>query len=267
MITTNEFNRIIKYVKTNYGIDLSDKQVLVTGRLENYLVKNGYSNYDSYMELVEKNPQGKEAKNMINILTTNHTYFMRESIHFDYMKKIILPQLKVKEAATKDLRIWSAASSTGEEPYGIAMTLKDYFSLEHSQWDTKILATDLSTTVLEHAIKGVYLKEQISPLPERWQRAYFKTLDTEHCMVKDILKKEVIFRQFNLMNDFPFKKKFHIVFLRNVMIYFEDDVKYKLIQKVYDYMEPGGYLFIGTTEALDRTKTKFQFIQPSIYRK
>ena len=86
-------------------------------------------------------------------------------------------------------------------------------------------------------------------------------------MVKDSLKKEVIFRQFNLMNDFPFKKKFHIVFLRNVMIYFEDDVKYNLVQKVYDYMEPGGYLFIGTTEALDRNRTQFQYIQPSIYRK
>uniref|UniRef100_UPI004056FFDD CheR family methyltransferase n=1 Tax=Agathobacter sp. TaxID=2021311 RepID=UPI004056FFDD len=267
MLTDVEFYRIVSYVKRLYGIDLSEKKVLITGRLENYLIRNGYNSYSEYMEEVEREPKGKEAKNLINVLTTNHTYFMRESEHFDYMRRVILPQLKVKEAASKDLRIWSAASSTGEEPYGIAMVLKDYFGLEYSAWDTRILATDLSTRVLEHAMKGVYLREQVQPIPDRWKKTNFRQVDAEHYKVRDELKREVIFRQFNLMNPFPFKKKFHIVFLRNVMIYFEDDVKYNLVKKVYDFMEPGGYLFIGTTESLDRSKTDFQYIQPSIYRK
>lgn len=267
MITDSEFNRIVVYVKSNYGIDLSQKRVLVGGRLENYLIRNGYANYDEYMSKVEANPKGSEATDLVNVLTTNHTYFMRESAHFDYLKRVVLPWAKAKAAREKDLRVWSAASSTGEEPYTIAMVLLDYFGIEHGSWDTRVLATDVSTRVLEHATRGVYLREEIEPLPQNWKRRHFKQIDEEEFVVKDELKKEVIFRQFNLMNPFPFKKKFHVVFLRNVMIYFQDDVKYRLIQKVYDYMEPGGYLFIGTTESLDRHKTQFQYIQPSIYRK
>lgn len=267
MITDKEFTRIVTYVKKNYGIDLSQKKTLVVGRLENYLLRNGYSGYDDYMSKVEHNPSGEEARNLINVLTTNHTYFMRESVHFDYLRDVVLPQLKVKEAAHRDLRIWSAASSTGEEPYTLAMIMMDFFGLEHSSWDTKILATDISTRVLEHAAKGVYLKEQIEPLPPKWKKKYFTSISSEQFKATDELRNEVIYRQFNLMNPFPFRKKFHVVFLRNVMIYFEDDTKYNLIQKVYDFMEPGGYLFIGTTEGLDRNKMSFEYVQPSIYRK
>ncbi len=267
MITDGEFKRIVEYVQRNYGIDLSQKRILVGGRLENYLVRNGYANYDAYMEEVEKNPSGEAATDLINVLTTNHTYFMRESQHFDYMRNVALPWAKARAAKTKDLRIWSAASSTGEEPYTLAMVIKDFFGIEHAQWDTRVLATDISTRVLEHASKGVYLKEDIEPLPANWKRRYFKQIDAEEFQVKDELKKELIFRQFNLMNPFPFKKRFHIVFIRNVMIYFPDDVKYNLIKKVYDYMEPGGYLFIGTTESLDRKRMQFDYVQPSIYRK
>lgn len=267
MITDSEFNRIVFYVKQHYGIDLSQKRVLVAGRLENYLHRNGYSSYNEYMAKVEENPSGDEAKNLVNVLTTNHTYFMRESSHFDYLRQVVLPQLKAKEAARKDLRIWSAASSTGEEPYTLAMILMDFFGLEHSSWDTKILATDISTRVLSYAAKGVYLKEQIEPLPPKWKQHYFKDIGNEQYEAKPELKNEVIFRQFNLMNPLPFKKKFHVVFLRNVMIYFEDDTKYNLLQRIYDFMEPGGYLFIGTTEGLNRSRTSFQYIEPSIYRK
>lgn len=163
--------------------------------------------------------------------------------------------------------MWSAASSTGEEPYTLAMILYDYFGAEHDSWDTRILATDISTRVLEHAVKGIYLKEHIKPLPDNWKRRFFKQISENEFKVKDELKKEVIFRQFNLMDNFNFKKPFHVVFLRNVMIYFEDDTKYKLIEKVYNYMEPGGYLFIGTTESLDKNKTKFQYVKPSMYKK
>ena len=267
MITDNEFSRIVSYVKGRYGIDLSQKKVLIMGRLDNYLLRNGYASYNEYMEKVEKEPNGEEASNLINVLTTNHTYFIRESMHFEYLQKVVLPVLKRKESARKDLRIWSAASSTGEEPYTLAMILKDFFGVEHSSWDTKVLATDISTRVLQHAARGIYLKEQIEPLPPKWKKRYFKPCGEEKFRATEELRNEVIYRQFNLMNPFPFKRKFHVVFLRNVMIYFEDDTKYKLVQKIYDYMEPGGYLFIGTTEGLNRNKTPFQFVEPSIYRK
>lgn len=263
----NEFRRIVAYMKKNYGIDLSQKRVLVGGRLENYIIRNGYSGYDDYMSKVESNPNSPEATDIVNVLTTNHTYFMRESEHFDYMTRVALPWAKAKAERDKDLRIWSGASSTGEEPYTLAMVLLDFFGIDHKSWDTRVLATDVSTRVLEHATKGVYLRENIEPLPAKWKQRYFKKLSNEEYVVKDELKKELIFRQFNLMSPFPFKRKFHIVFLRNVMIYFQDDVKYQLIKKIYDFMEPGGFLFIGTTESLDRHKTQFQYVQPSIYRK
>ena len=267
MITDNEFHHIVTYVKKNYGIDLSQKRVLVGGRLDNYLVRNGYANCEEYLSKVEKNPKGVEATDLINVLTTNHTYFMRESEHFDYMTRVALPWAKAKAARDRDLRIWSAASSTGEEPYGLAMVVLDFFGLEHKSWDTRILATDVSTRVLEHASRGIYLKEDVEPIPQKWKQHYFKQISPEEFQVKEELKKELIYRQFNLMNPFPFKRKFHIVFLRNVMIYFPDDTKYQVVNKTYAFTEPGGYLFIGTTESLNRSMTPFQYIQPSIYRK
>lgn len=267
MITDSEFLRIVTYVKKNFGIDLSQKRVLVGGRLENYLVRNGYANYNEFMEKVEKNPKGSEATDLVNILTTNHTYFMRESEHFDFMKNVALPWAKSKAMSTKDLRVWCGASSTGEEPYTLAMIIKDFFGVEKAAWDTRILATDISMKVLTHASRGVYLREDVEPLPVNWKRHYFKQISQEEFRVKDELKKEVIFKQFNLMDPITFKKRFHIVFLRNVMIYFQDDTKYQLIQRIYDHMEPGGYLFIGLTERLDRQMVKFNYVQPSIYRK
>ncbi len=267
MLTDNEFNRIVNYVMKLYGINLSQKRVLVNGRLETHFLRNGFNSFDEFMAKVDEDPKGEEAKGLINVLTTNHTYFMRESVHFDYLKKVVLPYLKQSAARTKDLRIWSAASSTGEEPYTLAMILMDFFGLEHSRWDTRVLATDISTKVLEHAIKGVYLREEIQPLPENWKRRFFKQIDLEEFRVKDELKKEVIFRRFNLMDPFPFKRRFHVIFLRNVMIYFPSDVKNKLIDKMYQYLEPGGYLFIGTTESLNATRGKLQYVQPSVYRK
>ena len=150
----------------------------------------------------------------------------------------------------------------------LAMLLKDFFGLEHSMWDTKVLATDISTEVLQQAIKGVYEKEQIDNLPEHWKRRFLRSVDygNRYEITKEI-KDEVLFRQFNLMDPFPFKRKMHIVFLRNVMIYFDKETKKELIQKVYDAMEPGGYLFVGRTETIDRNNVPFSLIQPSIFRK
>ena len=267
MLSESEFKRIVFFVKSHYGIDLSQKQVLVNGRLETYFQRKGYSDFEEFMAKAEEAPRGTEAEELINVLTTNHTYFMREPIHFQYMQKVVLPYLKRKEAGEKDLRIWSAAASTGEEPYTLAMVLMDYFGLEHGEWDTKVLATDVSTRVLEQAAAGIYSREQIEPLPERWKRRFFEIHSGGECRVREELKREVIFRRFNLMDPFPFKRRFHVVFLRNVMIYFRDDVKYRLLDKIYEFMEPGGYLFIGTTESLDKSRTAFEYVEPSIYRR
>lgn len=268
MITDEEFLRISSYMKQRYGIDLSQKKVIINGRLENYIKRGGWGSFNEFMNAVENDKTGNQEKMLVNFLTTNHTYFMREFEHFDYFKNVVLPWLRTKENAKKDLRIWCGAASSGEEPYMIAMVLSDFFGLERDQWDTKVLATDISTKVLQKAMMGVYDAEQLKNLPEQWKRHFFKAINGgNQYAVTDELKKEVIFRQFNLMDPLPFKKRMHTVFLRNVMIYFDDQTKKALIQRVFDAMEPGGYLFIGTTETLDRSSTPFQIIQPSIFRK
>lgn len=267
-MTDGEFYRIYTLMKNRYGIDLTRKKEIVSGRLENYLRVGKWNGYTEYLNELEKDITGELEKSLVNMLTTNHTFFMREFEHFDFLKAEVLPKLKKKEDMKKDLCIWCGASSTGEEPYMMAMLLKEFFGLEHDLWDTKVLATDISTEVLQQAMAGVYTKEQIETLPEHWKRRFFKAApDGESYEVTKELKNEVIFRKFNLMDPFPFKRKMHIVLLRNVMIYFDKPTKQELIQKVYDVMEPGGYLFVGRTETIDRSETPFRMVQPSIFRK
>lgn len=267
MITNQEFERIAAFVKRKAGIDLSEKKVLVQGRLDNYIQKSRYESLTEFMNLVEKFPAGAEAEILMNALTTNHTYFWREYEQFLYLKQNVFPELKRRKIAQKDWRIWCAASSTGEEPYTLAMLCMDYLGLEHSQWDTKILATDIDTSVLEKAVKGIYAKDSVEQLPHAYVRRFFKPINDRQYQVRDDLKKEVIFRQFNLMHQLPFKKPLHVVFIRNVMIYFDEQTKTELLNRIYDALEPGGYLFVGSTESLSQCHGKFHYIQPAIYRK
>lgn len=267
-MTDEEFLRIYRFIKSRYGIDLDRKKEIVQGRLDNYIRVGGYSSYSAYMNAVETDFTGRLEKELVNILTTNHTFFMREFEHFDYLKQVVLPELRRKEERSKDLCIWCGAASTGQEPYTLAMLVKDFFGLEHNLWDTKILATDISTEVLQQAAAGRYDRDQVEGLPEVWKRRYLRPINGgEQYEITDEIKEQVLFRQFNLMDVFPFKRKMHIIFLRNVMIYFDKETKQQLIEKVYDVMEPGGYLFTGRTETIDRGNVPFELIQPSIFRK
>lgn len=267
MMTDEEFLRIAGYMKKRYGIDLGQKKVIMNGRLENHIKSGGWSSFHAFMNDMEKDGSGKLEKELVNLLTTNHTYFMREFEHFEFFKQVVLPQLRQSEQRSRDLRIWCGAASTGEEPYMIAMVLQDFFGLEAKYWDTKVLATDISTKVLQQAVAGVYDEEHLKDLPDQWKRHFFKKTPEGTYRVKDELKQEVLFRQFNLMSPFPFKKRMHTIFLRNVMIYFDERTKNELLQKVYDFLEPGGYLFIGMTETLDRGQIPFELVRPSIFRK
>lgn len=266
-ITDLEFSRIVEYVRREFGINLTEKRTLITGRMDNFLKKKGYSCYGEFMDRVEMHRGSEEEHELINLLTTNHTYFLREPVHFDYLKDVVLPWICRKERATHDMRIWSAASSSGEEAYTAQMVINDYLKNDISLWNTDMLATDISAKVLEKASTGVYPAESIEKLPQHWKQLYFEKDGDETVRIAESLRKRVIFRTFNLMDPFPFRRKFHCIFLRNVMIYFEDDTKKKLLDKIYESLEPGGFLFIGTTESIDRGTSSFEYIQPSIYRK
>jgi chemotaxis protein methyltransferase CheR len=267
-IPDKEFIQLVEYVKSNYGINLTHKRTLVVGRLQNYLTQKGIKSFTEYYKLLISDTSGNSASELVNKLTTNHTFFAREVQHFDFFKDKALPDLVKQCEKNRDLRIWSAGCSSGEEPYTLAMLIADYFGENRAMWDTKVLATDISTKVLNIAKAGIYQNEQLDSLPENWRRNYFKKLDKEKSSVADNIKSEVVFRIFNLMNEaFPFKKKFHVIFCRNVMIYFDSNTKTELVNKFYENTEHGGYLFIGHSESINREESRYKYVMPAVYRK
>ena len=267
-ISEKEFRIFADYIKANFGIYFKDeKRTLVEGRLRHTLSSLNLSSLTEYMSYVTSDITGKAVSDMLDRITTNHTFFMREPAHFQYFKGIVLPYL-AKTVPNRDLRIWSAACSTGEEPYTLAMILDEFFGPNKEKWDTKILATDISKAVLTAAQTGVYSQEKMKELPEYWKKKYFKEHDSGQYILSEKIRNQVIFRNINLMDDkYPFRKKMHVIFCRNVMIYFDNETKNRLAEHLYDITEPGGFLFIGHSETLNREKTRYRYIMPAVYRK
>jgi len=267
-ITEQEFRQFADYIKSNYGIYFKDeKKTLIEGRLGNLMSSLNFKSLTEYMHYVKSDKTGQAASVMLNKITTNHTFFMREPAHFQYFKDMVLPYLS-KTVRDKDLRIWSAACSSGEEPYTLAMIIDEFFGPAKIGWDTKILATDISQAVLSVAKAGIYSSERIKDLPESWIRRYFKNHDSENYIISEKIRNEVIFSSINLMDHtFPFRRKMHVIFCRNVMIYFDNETKERLAERLYDITEPGGFLFIGHSESLNRDRTRYKYVMPAVYRK
>ncbi len=267
-IKDKEFNSFAQYVRDNYGIHFkNEKKTLIAGRLGPLMKNLNINSLEDYIEYVIEDKSGSAASVMLDRITTNHTFFMREAEHFNFFSKSVLPLLEHR-VRDKDLRIWSAACSSGEEAYTLAMLLDEHFSTNKSLWDTKVLATDISQKVLNVAKKGVYSKERIAPLPNSWKSKYFDYFDKDNVVVNDKIKKEVVFARLNLMDKtFPFRKKMHVIFCRNVMIYFDNQTKNELIDRLYHVTEPGGFLFVGHSESLNRESSKFKYLMPAVYVK
>ena len=269
-ITEAEFQRLVKYMYDSFGINLSAKKVLVQGRLGNMLNERGFHSYDEYLDSVMKDSTGAEVTTILNKLTTNHTFFMREPEHYTFLKDTILPYMVKVNEKDHVLRIWSAACSSGEECYTTAMLLDQYFGAEKSKWDTRILATDISQNVIGKAKAGIYTDEGMKGLSNEWKARYFNNLGGGKYEICQGIKDEVIFKTFNLMDPMPDKYKAHpfdLIFCRNVMIYFDKPTKQALVDRFYDVVKPGGYFYIGHAESVSRSETKFDYIKPAIYRK
>jgi chemotaxis protein methyltransferase CheR len=267
-MTDEEFSRIYQFVKSRYGLNVENRKELVTVRLENYVRNAGYPSYNAYMDAVEADYTRRLERDLVNMLMTNHTYFMREPEQFDFLRKVVLPWAYGYAVEKKEISIWCGACSTGEEAYTIAMVMSEFFALEHDHWATRVFATDISTDALQQAIEGIYTKDEVSKLPDAWRRRFFyRCQDGEHYVVKKELEQNVIFHKLNLMDPFPFGHQMHAIFLRNVMIYFDVPTRYQLMQRVYDMLQPGGYLFIGMTETLDVSGLPFETVKPSVFRK
>lgn len=264
-ITEKEFTQLSRMIEKSFGIYLKiEKKSLVMSRLQNILLEKGFKSYSQYYQYLINDKTGAAQVELVNRITTNHTFFLREKEHFDYFSGTVLPDLK-RNAKGGTVRIWSAGCSTGEEPYTLAMVIKDY--LKEGGLNYRILATDISKKALSKAVLGVYPDESVSNIPLMWKMNYFTKTAEGLYKVSDEIKSAVLFRRLNLMDEFPFKRKFHTVFCRNVMIYFRSDTRARLLKKIYDVLEDGGYLFIGKSESILKNETGFKYVLPSVYRK
>lgn len=270
-ISEVEFKLFADLLYHEVGIKLkSARKDLLSGRLQKTLKTLKFNNFTDYYNFVIEDKSGIHLSNLVNNLTTNHTFFYRESGHFDYMLKKVLPEIEnlIKQEGQNDLRIWCSACSTGEEAYTLVMILMEYFGKSYYLWKSGILATDISEKALEIAQKGIYSFEQIKNLPEEYKNKYFIKLDDDKYKVLEKVKKEVTIRRFNLNNsNYPFKKPFHIIFCRNVMIYFDLPKRRELVRKLSSNLIKDGYLFISHSETLSNVSSNFRSVHPAVYQK
>jgi len=263
-ISDIDFQRMVKFVREKYGIDLHQKRQLITSRLGGTVRSHGYKDFKGYVDYLLKQGTSEDINELLSKLTTNYTYFMRETGSFDYFTGTILPQITRHHQRDKNLSIWSAGCSSGEEPYNVSMYLFDYFGSQKSAWDTRMLATDLSVEALQKAKRGVY--DLPDTIPAKWKKDYFKPAAGGHYEVAQKIKDNVIFQQFNLMDPIRFRRKFDVIFCRNVMIYFDMPTKTALINRFYEATNPGGYLIISLSENLP-PDTPYRRVATSIFQK
>ncbi len=263
-ITDADFTRLVKFVQGNYGIDLSQKKQLITGRLSTSIKQRGYTSFTDFVNQVIQTKDNDLITLLLDKLTTNYTFFMREKEHLDLFCQKIIPDIVQRHQRDKTLAIWSAGCSTGEEPYNITMFLFDYLGAQASQWDTRLLATDISNRAMTAAKKGVY--ELPDTIPSEWRKKYFVPQPGGQYQVAPKVRDNVIFQPFNLMDPIHFRRKFDVIFCRNVMIYFDQPTKDALVQRFYDATVPGGYLLISKSENLS-ANSPYRRLAPSTFQK
>jgi len=230
------------------------------------LEKRGLTSFAQYMEQMRKDRTGEMAGEMVNRLTTNYTYFMREPAHFSILHYKILPEL-FENRKMGVCSIWNAGCSTGEEVYSIAMLIQDYRDRFERMPAVRILATDISAEVLRKAEKGVYPLKEMEDLPDLWKRKYCTAGDSHTFQVDEKLKYNIRFRRHNLMEMPPGPEKFDLILCRNVMIYFDRISREKLIKQLERCLSPGGYLLVGHAELLSREETRLETVFPAVYKK
>lgn len=265
-LSDRDFQRLTSFIKSKFGIDLTQKRQLITSRMSTTIASQGYSDFSSYVDHILTAATPEDMELLLNKLTTNYTYFMREQTHYDFFQNTILPDLVRRHQRDRVLSIWSAGCSSGEEPYNISMILMDYLGASASQWDTRVLATDISQRVLAAAQKATY---DLPPdIPPAWRQKYFtKEPGSSLYTVAPSIRKNVIFRTFNLMDPIQFRLKFDVIFCRNVMIYFDQPTKDALVQRFYNATVSGGYLLIGHSETINKDSSPYQYLHPATYRK
>lgn len=269
ILTDKAFEFIRRFVKDHTGINLSDaKRQLVYGRLAKRLRQLGLNGFEEYCVLLQED-SADELANFVNAITTNLTAFFRENHHFEFLKETLFPQLLGKNQHKKRLRIWSAGCSTGEEPYSIAISVKEAL-VGHTGWDVKILATDLDSNVLATAQAGLYESRRVEGIPKTRLRRWFlkgKGENASNIRVSDTIREMISFKQLNLMSPWPMTGPFDVIFCRNVVIYFDKPTQKTLFNRYADILVEDGHLLIGHSESLFKVTDRFKLLGNTIYRR
>lgn len=262
-----EFDFIRLVIEQNAGIILGpNKRQLVQGRLVRRLRELGLPSYEAYCEHIrESGPE--ELVGLINALTTNVTSFFREKHHFDALTSYMLPEAMKRNATSRRLRIWSAGCSSGEEPYSIAISALQAVPAA-LRWDLKILATDIDSEMIAFARRGYYPEDRVAALVDTQLRAGFlRRDDVSEVRVKPEIASCVRFAPLNLLHDWPMKGPFDVIFCRNVMIYFDQVTRERLVQRFANYLAPEGYLCLGHSESIHGPHAHFKLVGRTIYRR
>ena len=264
-----EFDRIRVLVREHTGIALADtKRQLVYGRLARRLRALKFSTFGEYIELLERG-EPAELEEFTNAVTTNLTSFFREPHHFEYLAQNALPELVARAAGRNRLRLWCCAASTGEEPYSIAMILREAQALL-AGWDVKLLATDLDSNVLAHGKAGVYTRDRFGTVGSKRMSRFFEDEGRggeQKYSANDELRNLITFKQLNLMHDWPMKGPFDAIFCRNVIIYFDKDTQRVLFERMAALQRAGDFLSLGHSESLYRVSERYELIGRTIYRR
>lgn len=273
LLSTLAFTRISGLIRAHCGISISDdKSELLASRLRPLLREGGYSNFDDFYDAVLKDPSDEDLGHLVDVIATNYTYFFREQEHFDFLTSTALPELRrgLERYGQLDLRIWSAACSTGEEPYSIRMCLQQFFGDAYSEWQAGVLATDISTTALATATRATYSESQLKRVPHHLRTVYFGGASGPpgtFCFRQEH-REDVVFRRLNLhAAELPFRKPMHIVFCRNVLLYFDQAGRGFLESRLYDLLADDGFLVIGLTEALQTGDQLFEHVAHGVFRR
>lgn len=271
-ITDAEFQKLREFIHSHTGISLSDhKRALVYARLARRLRHHRLDSFAEYYELLtERDSDGQELVEMINCITTNKTDFFREPHHFKFLAEKAFPEMRARGmTGGRRIRLWSAGASTGEEPYTLAITVRESFPAVES-WDIKILATDIDTRVLAHAERGEYSTEQTERIPATLLQRYFYQGEGPHAgqvQAKPSLKELIRFRRLNLMDEpWPMKGQFDVILCRNVIIYFDRTTQRRLIERFTEMLRPEGYLMLGHSESLIDGGGKLRHMSQSVYQ-
>ncbi|MDQ5910133.1 MAG: Protein-glutamate O-methyltransferase [Pseudomonadota bacterium] len=265
-----DFQRVRRIINEIAGISMADsKRELVYGRLAKRLRQRGFQRFSDYCDLLEAGDDEAEQREFVNALTTNLTAFFRELHHFDFLGKELLPTLiRARSLSNRRIRIWSAGCSTGEEPYSIAMVVRE--TLPSVGWDVKILATDLDSNVLATAERGVYEWNRVKDLSEARLRRWFqkgRNAQSGWVRTAPALRDLITFRQLNLMDDWPMRGPFDLIFCRNVVIYFDKPTQSVLFERFADLLIERGHLFVGHSESLFKVTERFAPLGKTIYQK